>query len=294
MEQTIERLGPYTASQVTQARALDYVRCLSLLHEGGGSLAERFVERYPHSFNRGMFTKAAIAPGTPSNATWGGPLAVAQPLKTDFVALVRAATLIKRIPGLRIVPFNVSVPVVTSGGSYGWVGAGKVTPVGALALSTAQIGTSKASGILVVTNAATDINALIRAFVLANPDVASAVIVMSPANAVALAATGNYKDLTLSGGFIAGVPVVTSAAAGTNVVMLDPSGILAALQDIEIDIATDATVELEAPPTDPSTAATVQVSLWSLNLVGLKVVAFANWKVARASAVQYISGASWA
>jgi hypothetical protein len=223
--------------------------------------------------------------------------------------------------------------------------------VGALALSTAQIGTSKASGILVVTNelmrpgneevlrdelvsgvagfisaqfidpavaavagvnpasvtnaatsiassgttaadAATDIDALIRAFVLANPDVASAVIVMSPANAVALAATGNYKDLTLSGGFIAGVPVVTSAAAGTNVVMLDPSGILAALQDIEIDIATDATVELEAPPTDPSTAATVQVSLWSLNLVGLKVVALANWKVARASAVQYISGAS--
>jgi hypothetical protein len=111
---------------------------------------------------------------------------------------------------------------------------------------------------------------------------------------MALAATGNYKDLTLSGGFIAGVPVVTSAAAGTNVVLLDPSGILAALQDIEIDIATDATVELEAPPTDPSTAATVQVSLWSLNLVGLKVVALANWKVARASAVQYISGASWA
>jgi hypothetical protein len=65
-------------------------------------------------------------------------------------------------------------------------------------------------------NAVTDIKALVRAFVAANPNVATAVIGLSPANAMALAATGNYKDLTIHGGFIAGVPALTSAAAGAN------------------------------------------------------------------------------
>jgi hypothetical protein len=36
------------------------------------------------------------------------------------------------------------------------------------------------------------------------------------------------------------VPAVTTAAAGTTIAMLDPSGILAALDDIEIDVSKNA------------------------------------------------------
>ena len=89
------------------------------------------------------------------------------------------------------------------------------------------------------------------------------------------------------------MPAVTSAAAGTNVVMLDPSGVLAALDDIEIDVSKNTSVEMEVPVTDPSTAATVMRSLWQLNLCALKVTAYANWKLTRVSAVQYISGAAY-
>jgi hypothetical protein len=352
---TTTRLSSLTASQLTQARAADYVRCLSVQHEGTTDLAGRFTERFPHSLSRSLFTKAAIAAGTPSDATWGGPLAVAKPLRTDFVALVRAAALIGKIAGLRRVPFNVKVTATTTGGTYGWVGPGKPKPVGALALATVQLEFAKACGILIVTeellslgapgseallrdelvrgtagfldaqfftptvaavanvnpasvtntavpivssgtsaaNAHTDINALVRAFVTANPDVSTAVMVLSPANAMALAATGDYKDLTMHGGFIAGVPAVTTAAAGTTIAMLDPSGILAALDDIEIDVSKNTSVEMEVPVTDPSTAATVMRSLWQLNLCALKVTAYANWKLARASAVQIVTGAAY-
>ena len=47
--------------------------------------------------------------------------------------------------------------------------------------------------------------------------------------------------------------------------MLDPSGMLAALDDIEIDVSKNASVEMEVPVTDPSTASTVIRSLWQLN-----------------------------
>jgi hypothetical protein len=271
------------------------------------------------------------------------------------VALVRAAALIGRIDALRRVPFNTKVPVVTTGGTYGWVGAGKPKPVGALALATVQLEFAKACGILVISeellslgvpgsevvlrdelvrgaagfldaqfitptvaavanvnpasvtntatpivssgtsaaNANTDINALVRVFVAANPDVSTAVMVLSPANAMALAATGNYKDLTMHGGFIAGVPAVTTAAAGTTIAMLDPSAILAALDDIEIDVSKHTSVEMEVPVTDPTTASTVFRSLWQLNLCALKVMAYANWKLARASAAQIVTNAAY-
>ena len=142
-------------------------------------------------------------------------------------------------------------------------------------------------------NATTDVLALTRAFIAANPYVSTAVIVLSPANAMALAATGNYKDLTMHGGFIAGVPAVTTAAAGTTIAVLDPSGILVALDDLEIDASKNASVEMEVSVTDPSTAATVYRSVWQMNLVALKVTAYANWRLARASAAQVVTGASY-
>jgi hypothetical protein len=350
-----ERLGTFTQSQLQSARALDYVRCLSIQHEGTTDLAKRFTERFPLSHSRSLFTKSAVAPALPSDATWAGPLMVAKPLQNDFVALVRAASLIGRIDALRRVPFNVKVAVVTSGGTYGWTGAGKPKPVGEMDLATVQLEFAKACGILVVSeelmslaapgseavlrdelvrgaagyldaqfitptvaavanvnpasvtntatpivssgtsaaNANTDLNALVRAFVAANPDVSTAVIVLSPANAMALAATGNYKDLTIHGGFIAGVPAVVTAAAGTTIAMLDPSAILAALDDIEIDASKHTSIEMEAPVTDPSTSAVVMRSLWQMNLVALKVTAYANWKLARASAAQIVTGAAY-
>ena len=59
-------------------------------------------------------------------------------------------------------------------------------------------------------NAATDIQALLTQFVVANPDIESLVLLMKPANAVAIARATNTPTLGLNGGTIYGIPVVTS------------------------------------------------------------------------------------
>jgi HK97 family phage prohead protease len=94
-------------------------------------------------------TKAAVAAGTTTDATWAGPLAVAQPLVNEFLELLRPRTIIGRVPGFRQVPFNVSVPSQTGGGTYSWVGQGNAKPVTSATFATVSVPFSKAAGIIV-------------------------------------------------------------------------------------------------------------------------------------------------
>lgn len=98
-----------------------------------------------------LMVKAAVAAGTTTDATWAGPLAVAQPLVNEFLELLRPRTLIGRVPGLRQVPFNISVPSQTTGGTFGWVGQGAPKPVTKMDFSTVTLGFAKAAGIIVLT-----------------------------------------------------------------------------------------------------------------------------------------------
>lgn len=103
---------------------------------------EQMVE---HMWN----TKAAVAVGTTTDATWAGPLVVTQPLN-EFLELLRPRTLLGRIPGLRQVPFNVSVPSQTTGGTYGWVGQNKPKAVTKADYATVTVPFAKAAGIIVL------------------------------------------------------------------------------------------------------------------------------------------------
>ena len=94
-------------------------------------------------------TKSAVAVGTTTDATWAGPLVVTQPLN-EFLELLRPRTLLGRIPGLRQVPFNVSVPTQTTGGTYGWVGQNKPKPVTKADYASVTVPFSKAAGIIVI------------------------------------------------------------------------------------------------------------------------------------------------
>ncbi len=75
---------------------------------------------------------------------------VTQPLN-EFLELLRPRTLLGQIPGLRQVPFNVSVPSQTTGGTYGWVGQGLAKPVTKPAYATVTLPFAKAAGIIVLT-----------------------------------------------------------------------------------------------------------------------------------------------
>lgn len=125
--------------------------CMSLASSKGDSFqAMQRAESYRDMPEVALMTKAAIAAGTTTDATWAGPLAVAQPLVDEFLELLRPRTLLGRIPGLKQVPFNVSVPSQTTGGTYGWVGQNKPKPVTKADFATVSVPFAKAAGIIVL------------------------------------------------------------------------------------------------------------------------------------------------
>lgn len=97
----------------------------------------------------GLQTRAAVAAGTTTNATFAAPLVVTNYLN-EFLELLRPQTIIGRLSGIRKVPFNVSLPMQTAGGTYSWVGQGVLKPVTNLALSTVSLTFAKAAGIIAI------------------------------------------------------------------------------------------------------------------------------------------------
>src|SRR5262245_40108268 len=74
---------------------------------GPASLAARAVEQAIELEHKG-----GVSPGTLTDSTWAGPLAVAT---NEIIELVRQASVIGRIPGLRRAPIGVKVSPATSG-----------------------------------------------------------------------------------------------------------------------------------------------------------------------------------
>jgi HK97 family phage major capsid protein/HK97 family phage prohead protease len=93
--------------------------------------------------------KAAVAAGTTTDAVWAKPL-VNPSITTDFLPLLRAATILGKIEGLRRVPFNVNVPQQTGGASIQWVGELKPKPVSAMAFAMQSLTWSKVASIVVL------------------------------------------------------------------------------------------------------------------------------------------------
>ena len=98
-----------------------------------------------------LWLKAAVAPGNTTDPAWAGVLAQAAAVSDDFVALLRPATILGKIPGLKNVPFNVLVPIQTLGGVYGWTGQGQAKKVTKLGFGTDKLEVTKATGIIVLT-----------------------------------------------------------------------------------------------------------------------------------------------
>ena len=129
---------------VRQAMAL--LVCHGNKHEAA-EYAKRWDDTTPEV---ALSLKAAIAAGTTTDATWASPL-VQQTMINDFIELLRPATILGKIPGLRNVPFNVKIPMQTAGGTYGWVGEAKPKPLTKLAFSSDTLGMTKVAGIIVLT-----------------------------------------------------------------------------------------------------------------------------------------------
>jgi hypothetical protein len=159
---TLPRLGDITRDQYQKTLALDYARWLACLAETEvpSSASRQFLLRWPRSVGatvvrkavEDLETKSAVAVGTGSDAVWAGPLAPVQPFLDAFVAIARGAALLGRIPGVRKVPFRVSVPTQTAGANYVWVSEGAPKPPSVMAFANGPILTAtKHQAIVVVT-----------------------------------------------------------------------------------------------------------------------------------------------
>lgn len=93
--------------------------------------------------------KAAVGAGSTTDATWAKPL-VNPSITEDFLPLLRAATIVGKIPGLYKVPFNVNVPSQTGGGTINWVGELKPKPVTAMAFAMETLTWAKVAAICVL------------------------------------------------------------------------------------------------------------------------------------------------
>ncbi len=96
--------------------------------------------------------RAAVVAGTTTDPAWAAPLVDYQTMASEFIELLRPATIIGRIEGFRRVPFNVNLPGQISGSSVGWVGEGKPKPVSKLGFDTTKLGHTKAAGIVALTD----------------------------------------------------------------------------------------------------------------------------------------------
>ena len=149
-----QRSGVVVTVRPNVEKGAAYVRyAMALLSGRGDSMraiefAKRFKDTTPEVE---LMVKAAVAPGDTLNPAWAGALVQMKNAQDEFLALLRPATIIGKVPGLRKVPFNTQVPVQTGGGTYAWVGQGAAKPVGKLALTTIGLGFSKAAGIIVIT-----------------------------------------------------------------------------------------------------------------------------------------------
>jgi hypothetical protein len=141
---------------------------------------------------------------------------------------------------------------------------------------------------------------LINHFATNNISVGGVHIILSPANALSLAFRTNpdgspqFPGVTMNGGSYRGLSFVTSNAAGTNVIALQPNLILLADDGgVTIDASREASLQMDSVPTSPPDATTVYVSMFQSNCVALRAERYITWLRANANAVKYLTAAAW-
>lgn len=126
--------------------------------------------------------------------------------------------------------------------------------------------------------------AVLAALFTARPGATGAVLITSPATASRLAGTGTNPAATINGGTVQGVSLVPSEGALTNIIALDPSGVVVSDGGVAVNVSTRGTVEMDDSPS--GTAASVPMSLWQTDQVGFRVERLINYQ-AMTGAVAY-------
>src|SRR5690625_4361981 len=146
-----------------------------------------------------------------------------------------------------------------------------------------------------------DIRTLFGSFIAANNAPTSGVFIMQATTALALSLMQNplgqaeFPGLTMSGGVLFGLPAIVSEYVPDGIVALvNASDIYVGDEGgIDLSMSTEASLQMDDAPDNPTTDSTVLVSLWQRNLVGFRAERSINWARRRASAVAYLTDVEW-
>src|SRR6185295_7157508 len=132
----------------------------------------------------------------------------------------------------------------------------------------------------------TDVQTLFGVFLTNNISTAGGVWIMSQRQALALSLMLNalgqpyYPGMTAEGGTLLGYPVIASEgvpaiglspADGTPIIFAVPREIMLADDgQVVIDASNQASVQLDTAPDSPPGASTPLISLWQMNMTGLR------------------------
>jgi HK97 family phage major capsid protein/HK97 family phage prohead protease len=157
---------------------------------------------------------------------------------------------------------------------------------------------ASAGGTSSVANVTTDVKAVFAGFFAANIDTTSAVWIMHPNTALALATMRTaqdifaFPDITFQGGTFFGLPVIVSGnvpystSGGSPIVLTTPADIIVADEGgVTIDASREASLQMVDNPT--SSAASL-VSMYQTNQLAIRAERYINYAARRSAAVAYI------
>jgi len=133
--------------------------------------------------------------------------------------------------------------------------------------------------------------AVLGALFTSRPQAERPVLIASPATFSAIAGSGTHPALAVNGGTVLGVPAIPTIGAGTKIVAVDAAAVGVADGGSEFEITTSATLQMNTTPDNPATPTTVFVSLWQMNLIGVRVERWISWANA-AGAVAFAATAT--
>jgi HK97 family phage major capsid protein len=162
--------------------------------------------------------------------------------------------------------------------------------------STAAVANVRPAGILngitpvtATADLAADLKTLVNTFFAARPYPSAPYFICSPAVASKIAALDIGREVTVNGGTLLGLPVVTTPAAAANAIVVDAPGIFVANAGIDLDVSEEALLQTDSAPDSPATAATVFISLFQTNQIAIRAEQFVHWVVVASNAVQFVT-----
>ena len=138
-------------------KGIAFARYAKALINGQGNpmLAHMYAKQNPQWAHETpeveAYLKTAVGGATTTTSGWASQWVDNQNLVNEFIDLLRPATVLGKLAGLRRVPFNVRVAGVDSGSTANWVGQGKAIPVSKLNSIEVTLGMAKVAGLVVLT-----------------------------------------------------------------------------------------------------------------------------------------------